>query len=188
MTKAILNDLTTTLKILSMPLTFKPTYPAVNCGNNSKPFFVRFTTNWFSQFQVTFIYFLDRNHQYYVYGKDEYSSTCYIQILMHKFGNGWIISSHTLLGMWLLIPAGIKANPCKMGLCDVCRVNYEKQQKQCFVNRFIHLLKPLWQINSARYHLRRITARPQYINWSTCAILSLQKLLIENKQCISFIY
>ena len=28
-----------------------------------------------------------------------------------KFRNGWVISSHTLLGMWLLIHAGIKVKP-----------------------------------------------------------------------------
>ena len=28
-----------------------------------------------------------------------------------KFENGWIILSHTLLGMWLAIQAGIKVNP-----------------------------------------------------------------------------
>ena len=33
-----------------------------------------------------------------------------------KFGNGWVISSHTLPGMGLLIRAGIKVKPCeKMG-------------------------------------------------------------------------
>ena len=29
-----------------------------------------------------------------------------------KFGNGLVISSHTFLGMWLLIHAGIKVTPC----------------------------------------------------------------------------
>ena len=29
-----------------------------------------------------------------------------------KFGNGWAISFHTLLGKWLLIHAGIKVNSC----------------------------------------------------------------------------
>ena len=29
-----------------------------------------------------------------------------------KFRNGKVISSHTLLSMWLLIHAGIKVNPC----------------------------------------------------------------------------
>ena len=29
-----------------------------------------------------------------------------------KFGNGSVISSRTLLVIWLLIPAGIKVNPC----------------------------------------------------------------------------
>ena len=28
-----------------------------------------------------------------------------------KFENGWVISSHALLGMWLLIRVGIKINP-----------------------------------------------------------------------------
>ena len=29
-----------------------------------------------------------------------------------KFGNGLVISSHTLLNMWLLVHAVIKVNPC----------------------------------------------------------------------------
>ena len=29
-----------------------------------------------------------------------------------KFGNGYVISSHSLLGMWLFIQAGIKVKPC----------------------------------------------------------------------------
>ena len=29
-----------------------------------------------------------------------------------KFGNGWVISLHTLLGLWLHIHTGIKVNPC----------------------------------------------------------------------------
>ena len=29
-----------------------------------------------------------------------------------KFRNGKVISSHTLLGVWLLTHAGIKINPC----------------------------------------------------------------------------
>ena len=28
-----------------------------------------------------------------------------------KFGNGWVISSHTLLGVWTLVQAAIKVNP-----------------------------------------------------------------------------
>ena len=28
-----------------------------------------------------------------------------------KFGNGYVISSHTALGMWLLVHAGIRINP-----------------------------------------------------------------------------
>ena len=30
-----------------------------------------------------------------------------------KFGNGYVISSHILLGMWLHIHAGIKGKPCQ---------------------------------------------------------------------------
>ena len=30
---------------------------------------------------------------------------------LQQFENGSVISSHTLLGMWLLIHAGIKVNP-----------------------------------------------------------------------------
>ena len=29
-----------------------------------------------------------------------------------KFMNGWVISSNTLLDLWLLIHAGIKVKPC----------------------------------------------------------------------------
>ena len=29
-----------------------------------------------------------------------------------KFENGWVISSHALLGMWLLIRVGIEINQC----------------------------------------------------------------------------
>ena len=29
-----------------------------------------------------------------------------------KFGNGWAILYHILLGMWLVIHAGIQVNPC----------------------------------------------------------------------------
>ena len=29
-----------------------------------------------------------------------------------KFENGWVIFSHTILGMWLVTPSGIKVNPC----------------------------------------------------------------------------
>ena len=32
-----------------------------------------------------------------------------------KFGNGYVISSHPLLGMWLFIHAGIKVNPFVKG-------------------------------------------------------------------------
>ena len=31
---------------------------------------------------------------------------------MQNFGNGWVISSKILLGMWLFIQAGIKVKPC----------------------------------------------------------------------------
>ena len=33
-------------------------------------------------------------------------------IQVFKFKNGYVISSHTLLGVWLLIHAGIKVKPC----------------------------------------------------------------------------
>ena len=39
-----------------------------------------------------------------------YSETATVAPL--KFGNGIVISTHTLLGMWLLIDARIKVNPC----------------------------------------------------------------------------
>ena len=39
-----------------------------------------------------------------------HSETSTVQPL--KFGKGKVISSHTLLAMWLLIYAGIKVNPC----------------------------------------------------------------------------
>ena len=29
-----------------------------------------------------------------------------------KFEDGWVVSFHILLGVWLLIHAGIKVNPC----------------------------------------------------------------------------
>ena len=38
------------------------------------------------------------------------SKTSTVQPL--KFGNGWVIPAETLLGMWLLIHAGIKVKPC----------------------------------------------------------------------------
>ena len=38
-----------------------------------------------------------------------YSQTSEVQPL--KFENGWVISSDTLQGMWLLIHAGIRFNP-----------------------------------------------------------------------------
>ena len=38
-----------------------------------------------------------------------HSQTSTVQLL--KIGNGYIISSHTLLDMWLLIHAGIKVKP-----------------------------------------------------------------------------
>ena len=46
---------------------------------------------------------------------------CGLKLLIHsetstvqplKFGNGSVISSNTLPGIWLLIHAGIKDNPC----------------------------------------------------------------------------
>ena len=38
-----------------------------------------------------------------------------------KFWNGYIISSHNLLGMSLFIYAGVKDKPCKRGPCDLLR-------------------------------------------------------------------
>ena len=44
-----------------------------------------------------------------------------------KFGDGSVISSHTLLDMWLLIHAWIKVKPCKLKWPQVSGVNiYEK--------------------------------------------------------------
>ena len=46
---------------------------------------------------------------------------CGMSVLIHsqtstvaplKFGYGYVISTHTLLGMWLLIHDGIKVEPC----------------------------------------------------------------------------
>ena len=36
----------------------------------------------------------------------------HIRIVLLKFRNGEVISTHTLLGMWLLSHAGININPC----------------------------------------------------------------------------
>ena len=45
---------------------------------------------------------------------------CMMELLIHsqtstaeplKFGNGYVISSHTLQGLWLIIHVGIKVNP-----------------------------------------------------------------------------
>ena len=42
-----------------------------------------------------------------------------------KFGNGYVISSHTLFGMRLLIHAGIKVFPCQQKeLCAICHFAY----------------------------------------------------------------
>ena len=41
-----------------------------------------------------------------------HSQTSTVQPL--KFGNGWVIASRTLLGMWLLIYAVIWINPCEL--------------------------------------------------------------------------
>ena len=35
-----------------------------------------------------------------------------ITVALLKFGNGQVISSHSLQDMWLFIHAGIKVNPC----------------------------------------------------------------------------
>ena len=39
-----------------------------------------------------------------------HSQTSAVQLL--EFGNGKVNSSHSLLGMWLFIHAGIKVKPC----------------------------------------------------------------------------
>ena len=38
-------------------------------------------------------------------------------VLPLKFGNGYVISLHTLLGMWLLIHAAIEVKPL-LSICD----------------------------------------------------------------------
>ena len=42
---------------------------------------------------------------------DHYKEWNKISYQFLKFGNGWVISAHTFLGMWLLLHAGIKVNP-----------------------------------------------------------------------------
>ena len=39
--------------------------------------------------------------------------------IRRKFYNGYVISSHTLLDMWLFIHADIKVNSCMLGKLDM---------------------------------------------------------------------
>ena len=48
--------------------------------------------------------------EYLILGKLDMHQTSTVQLL--TFANGLVISSHTLLSMWLLNHAGIKVNPC----------------------------------------------------------------------------
>ena len=91
------------------------------------------------------------HHDVIVIISNTFYMRCWMKLLIHSqtapahpFGNGYVISPHILLGIWLLSHAGIKINPCKEKFPSWRAVFLWS----CHV--FLRVDRHKWQFNSLR--------------------------------------
>ena len=134
-----------------------------------------------------------------------HSQTSRVQPLM--YGNGLVIPSPILLGMWLLIHAGIKVNPCQLkGLCKQHRnasqrIYLSQEQSPRLIDPSFSIAVYMRQWSGSSFHiyngLSHVRHQPSiythndflwitqeiYVKLSNCPIFMDQKLVLEIIVC-----